>query len=178
MYSYNQVEKALAHVHFIPEDAMGAFRGRLQHFQRLGMVPSTPGRGRKISYQKADVFFWAFALELAEFGMDPKVIKQILDIIWPEVRPYLIEDNNGPDHSFFFSPGLIGKDFPRDLQQSLNRPHGVPYSLPFQIISDLADLEKPARTADALAYVARAKNRYGLINVSSLRRRVEKALST
>jgi hypothetical protein len=177
VFSYKQVEKALADVHFVPEDAMGAFRGRLQHFQRLGMVPSTPGRGRKISYERAAVFFWAFALELAEFGMDPKVIKHILDTIWPAVRPYLIEDHNGPDRYFFFSPRLIGKDAPKNLQQSLSRPRGVPYSLAFQIIFDLADLDKPPRTAAARAYVTQAKNRYGLINLGSLRRDVEKALS-
>ena len=59
MFTYKEVERALAAVHQISPSAMGAFRGRIKHFQRLGLVPSSPGKGRKISYRLEDVYVWA-----------------------------------------------------------------------------------------------------------------------
>jgi hypothetical protein len=177
-FSYKTVERALADVHHIGQDAMGAFRGRLQHFQRLGMVPSSPGRGRKISYEKADVFLWAFGLELAEFGMDPTLIKRLLDVYWPSVRPHLLEKAAGLGRFFFFSPSLIGKDVPMTLQQTSDKPHGVPFSVTACVISRLSDLDKLAgKHPNARLSLARFMSRYGMINLSRLRRDVEVALS-
>ena len=78
MFTYSKVERALAAVHKISPSAMGAFRGRIKHFQRLGLVPSSPGKGRKISYSLEDVYMWAMCLELQEFGIDPIIIKEFL----------------------------------------------------------------------------------------------------
>jgi hypothetical protein len=77
MYTYAEVERALAAVHDVPPSAMGAFRGRIKHFQRLGLVPSSPGKGRKISYRLEDVYMWAVCLEFEEFGIDPVIIKSL-----------------------------------------------------------------------------------------------------
>lgn len=78
MLTYSQVEAVLAQIHFIDSDKMGAFRGRIKHFQRIGIVPASPGRGKKISYEIQDLLVWAYGLELAQFGIDPTVIKDFL----------------------------------------------------------------------------------------------------
>jgi hypothetical protein len=52
MYTYSQVESALARVHHIPDSSLGSFRGRIKHFQRIGIVPQSSGKGKKISYEK------------------------------------------------------------------------------------------------------------------------------
>jgi len=176
-FSYKAVEKALAIVHLVPSQAMGAFRGRLQHFQRLGMVPSSPGRGRRISYEKADVCLWAFALELAEFGMDPTLIKRVLDARWPDVRPHLLESIDDRDRFFFFSPNLIGKGFPTELQQTIDKKDSVPFSITACVIADLADLEKRVVHPVGRAALAKCMSRYGMINLSRLQRDLAKALS-
>jgi hypothetical protein len=178
-FSYKSVEKALAVVHLVPSQALGAFRGRLQHFQRLGMVPSSPGRGRRISYEKADICLWAFGLEFAEFGMDPTLIKRVLDGSWLSVRPHLLENIDGRDRLFFFSPNLIGKGFPKELQQTLDKRDGIPYSMTTCVITDFTDLEGRVGLHPAgRAAFAKLVSRYGLINLSRLRQDVEKALST
>jgi hypothetical protein len=174
-FTYRAVEKALAGVHQISEEAMGLFRGRLQHLQRLGMVPSRPGRGSKISYEKADVFLWAFALEFAEFGIDPKVLKRMVDMCWRDVQPYLLKEVK-PDRYFFFSPSLIGKDFPKSFQQTVNNPRGAPCSFVPRVISSLSELDKLAINSLSRQYVDRCLSRYGMINLSRLRREVERFL--
>src|SRR5687767_1130058 len=82
MFSYGQVEAALAKAHRVDAAAMGAFRGRIKHFRLLGVVPSSPGTGRKISYERPHIYAWAFCLELAEFGIDPKIIVGVWDKYW------------------------------------------------------------------------------------------------
>jgi hypothetical protein len=75
-FTYAQVEAALASVHEIPAARMKAFRGRLKHFLRLGIVPSSPGKGNKITYTINNVYMWAICLELEEFGLDPVRIEE------------------------------------------------------------------------------------------------------
>jgi hypothetical protein len=177
-FPYSAVERALARVHLIPEATMGLFRGRLQHLQRLGMVPASPGRGRKISYEKSDVFLWAFALEIAEFGIDPKVFRKMVEISWPAVSPHLLKESGAPDRYFFFSPSFIGKDFPKTYQQTLNNQRGVPFSFTPRVISTLSELEALAGSHPlALRTLDRFMSRYGMINLSRLRREVESALA-
>jgi hypothetical protein len=72
------VESALARVHGISPSAIGAFRARIKHFQKIGIVTSSPGKGRRIDYSLHDVFLWGFGLELAEFGIDPLIIKRAI----------------------------------------------------------------------------------------------------
>jgi hypothetical protein len=176
-FSYKVVERALAAVHHIPPNALGAFRGRLQHFQRLGVVPASPGRGRKIAYTKADVYLWALGLEFAEFGMDPKPIKQFLIAYFSTIRRDFLENDDDRKQFFFFSPSLLGKDFPVSLQQSLANPSGAPYCMAAVVISDLAELDTYPRTATAHGTLERHKSRYGLIDLRRLRTNVDAALS-
>ena len=106
MFRYAEVQAALAGLHGAYPDHMGAFRGRLQHFQRLGMAPASPGRGKSIVYAFEDVARWAFALELSECGIDPARIARLLPWAWLKVGPYLCEAHEG-EKLFFAVPTLM-----------------------------------------------------------------------
>ena len=75
-FRYAVVEHALMAVHGFVEQKKGAFRARLIHFQRLKIVPASPGKGRRIAYRREDIFRWAIALEFAEFGMAPTELRK------------------------------------------------------------------------------------------------------
>ena len=108
MFTYSQVETALAKTFAIRNEALGAFRGRIKHFQRLGLVPSSPGKGRKISYEREDIYKWAIGLEFAEFGVDPSLIKNFINFFaWHYVEQHLLNDAHAPDKLFVFYPNLL-----------------------------------------------------------------------
>src|SRR5271167_5285064 len=73
-YSYAQVESALGTLFRVPATALGSFRGRVRHLQRIGLVDVAPGKGRRISYSPMQANEWMLALYLADLGVDPIVI--------------------------------------------------------------------------------------------------------
>ena len=170
-FRYAVVEQALMAVHGFVERKKGAFRARLIHFQRLKIVPTSPGKGRRIAYRREDIFRWAIALEFAEFGMDPTEIKKILDMNWFHIAPVVLEQRKGADIYLFFHPALLGRLSSEDEREIPGKP-GAPYSVTIAIISDLADLDKQAKT-DQAQTLDRFRARYGMINLSRLRRQVE-----
>jgi len=58
----------------VPATALGSFRGRVRHLQRIGLVDVAPGKGRRISYTRMQASEWMLALYLADLGVDPVVI--------------------------------------------------------------------------------------------------------
>jgi hypothetical protein len=78
MFSYGQLEAAIRSLHDVPPERAGTFKARIRHFQRIGLVPSSPGKGIKIEYEVADAWKWAICFELAEAGLMPEAIKSIL----------------------------------------------------------------------------------------------------
>jgi hypothetical protein len=174
-FRYAVVEQALMAVHGFLERKRGAFRARLIHFQRLKIVPASPGKGRRIAYRREDIFRWAIALEFAEFGMDPTEIKKILDANWKRIAPPLLELKDEADTYLFFHPALLGRLSPEDEREISGRP-GAPYSITITILSDPADLDKEVKTNEGKASIDRFRARYGMINLSRLRRKVEENL--
>jgi hypothetical protein len=167
MFTYAQVEKALASAFEVRTDAMGAFRGRIKHFQRLGLVPSSPGKGKKISYHREDIYKWAIGLEFAEFGLDPTVIKAQLVFAWPKVRRTLFLDPPDADKLFVFYPNIIS-GFLTD-----ERPPRTG-GLVCLVVDDLSQLPKLPESNVTYELLSR---RLGMINLGRLRRDVERALS-
>jgi hypothetical protein len=175
MYTYSQVESALARVHRIPASSLGAFRGRIKHLARLGLVPRSPGKGKKISYEKIDVYKWALALEFGQFGIDPTVIKLFIETHW---RSILSDLDASPDKYLFFHPCFLGKSFPKTEQESFYTPrNGVPSPILAKVIVDLSELDQMATNAMARAAIEEDKSRYGMINLGHLHRKVENALA-
>jgi hypothetical protein len=162
MSTYAEVESALAAVHQVHADALGSFRGRIKHFQRLGLVPQSPGRGKRISYELQHVLVWAFCLELSEFGIDPTVTKAFFDAVWhPILLEFLSTTGSEKDRYFRFFPNMLSRWF-------LKEGHRLGL-----ITCDVVeDLTKP------LGKDSPELTRIGIINLSHVRREVEKALRT
>jgi hypothetical protein len=80
-FKYGEVEGILARLHGADADAQaGALRGRIKHLRRLGMpFGQSPGTGNKIEYGSAEIYQFAFCLELEEFGLDPALIVGLLE---------------------------------------------------------------------------------------------------
>jgi len=173
-FTYAEVETALARVFDIPDEGMKAFRGRLIHFQRLGMAPCRPGKGKRIAYTREDVFRWAVSLDLAAFGIEPTVIRVIVKEFWNTIRPHLLFGEDC-DKYFFFHPFLLGKGPPKEQQIGL-----MPcYSVAAKVIGSLSEIDQMAKHASAIGrrFIAGAKARYGLIDLGHLRREVNHALA-
>lgn len=174
-FRYAVVEQALMSVHGFLERKRGAFRARLIHFQRLRIVPTSPGKGRRIAYRREDIFRWAIALEFAEFGMDPTEIKKILDMNWLRIAPVFLEEREGADTYLFFHPALLGR-LSREEDRETSLKPGAPYSVTIAIISDLTELDKQAEIDQAWTSLDPLRARYGMINLSRLRQKLEENL--
>ena len=82
-YSYAAVETALAGIFGADQDVQrGAFRGRLKHFQRLGLPGIESGKGTRISYSGEIASQWLVGLLMAEVGIDPILIVRIIETRW------------------------------------------------------------------------------------------------
>jgi hypothetical protein len=115
MYTYGQVERALAELHGIPpERAAGKLRSRLKHFSRIGLTPSRPGKGQKLLYTPMDCARWAVCLEFAQLETPPERVKQILgnygaSILKSFAGPMLEEDVIFWGEANFFAEAVTGK---------------------------------------------------------------------
>jgi hypothetical protein len=115
LFTYGQVEAALAKLHKVDDRALGAFRGRIKHFQRLGIVPSSPGRGKKISYEMEHVIIWAFCLELSQFGIDPSIIKRFIAVLGFAIIADFEKISHSTDDMYFaFYPNIMSNWFYSD----------------------------------------------------------------
>jgi hypothetical protein len=111
--SYAEIESILARLHGADGDVQQkAFRGRLKHLKRLGIPRGiNPGKGAKVWYKEAQLYEWAFCLELAEFGLDPTVVVALMeekfenDILHHLTEVRLQRDDD--DLYFVASPNLM-----------------------------------------------------------------------
>lgn len=93
MFSYSQVESVLAQISGIEDSRKSAFRGRLKHFRRLGLIAEKPGKGKKISYSVQDIWLLAFAFEISQFGIEPNKIKSVIDAYDKHIIEKFVEAN-------------------------------------------------------------------------------------
>ena len=170
-FSYGEVEAALAKVFSIRDVARGAFRARLNNFQKLGFVPSSPGRGRRVSYRPEDIYRWAIGLEFAEFGVDPSLIGPFVNYFaWEFVKQHLLDD--GPDKLFVFYPNLLS-GWGRDA----DKPQHMA-GLVCAVVDNLSELEeRRAKAQGQNVHYDLLCGRLGMINLGRLRREVEQALA-
>jgi hypothetical protein len=158
---YGEIERAIASLHFVTEQSSGVFRGRLRHFQKLGLVPAAPGRGAKIDYDRKAAVDWAVAFELAELGVQPELIKHFIERCGPGIFNFFEQPTpDGEDHFLCFEPAF--------LTMHMNRHTGQPITL-------MTALEKPL--SGLPAFFGKSMSRCGsVINLSRLKRDLGEAL--
>jgi hypothetical protein len=166
VYGYGQVEEALARVHRIATPVRGAFKARIKHFQRLGMVPQSPGKGKKIAYGVADVYRWELGLQFVEFGIDPTAIKSFLETTWDKLRPHL---DVVPDRKLVFHPRFLSRVTPEEGAWYRPVPPGV-LAMQAIVVNNISELDPTELTYGF-------EDRFGLINLGRLRREVDAALA-
>jgi hypothetical protein len=82
-YSYAVVETSLATIFGAsPDIQRGAFRARLKHFQRLGLPGIESGKGTRVDYTFPLACQWLIGLMMAEVGVDPIIIVQVVKTRW------------------------------------------------------------------------------------------------
>ncbi len=170
-YRYAQVEAVLAKLHDVDEAGMGAFRGAIIHLQRLGVVPSSPGRGKKIVYSLENTAVWAICFELSEFGFDPKAIASYMaGLGWSILREFSDIDVNAEDRFFVFWPTELGNRVCESLRKAGIMKFGA-IRHNFVSASKLSDIY----ALDGLDL--RARRRVGIVNLSALKRELITALA-
>jgi len=95
---FKAVEEIFFTRHIIAESSEQAFRGRLQHFQRIGFPDGVnTGRGKPAQYGWTQLFQLAFALDFVELGQPPevaaKIVRENSDVLMAAVasmKPQLI----------------------------------------------------------------------------------------
>ncbi|MEP3224390.1 MAG: hypothetical protein ABJO01_00310 [Parasphingorhabdus sp.] len=71
-FTYAEILDILSLKHGIKQDKKVAFRGRLQHFQRLGFpAGANTGKGKGATYSWRELFLIGLALECLEIGSTP-----------------------------------------------------------------------------------------------------------
>jgi hypothetical protein len=160
LFSYAQVETILVAAYKIKPSAKGAFRGRIKHFQRLGIVPSSPGKGRKIAYERKDIYAWALCLEFAEFGMDPTIAREFFKHSFPLIDA-LLHKKNLPKYLVFYPNVVSG--WINDKLGTTGRASFVTVPSP------------NLRSLDAL--VGMHAERAGVINLIHIRTAIEAAIA-
>ena len=79
-FQYSEIFDILSKKHQISKSKAISFRGRLQHFQRLGFpLGINTGRGKRVKYTWRELFLMGLALEYVEIGSTPeRIVQEIL----------------------------------------------------------------------------------------------------
>jgi len=170
MLSYAEAEFTLASIFKANSKAqVGAFRARLKHLKRLGIpLGINPGRGKKISYQRAELYQWCFCLELEEFGIDPSIITRIVREYWskllgPGFAAVAKESTDAQETLFVFVPQLMSVGWrPKQEFPGIGLPFG------FRGRDDMKDL---------IDLIGAGESRISLFIVNNRVRQIEKAFA-
>ena len=95
-YSYGAVEKALGVV-FGADSAtqQSILRGRLRHFQRLGLSHIKAGRGARITYSREQADQLLIALLLTDIGITPDFVVKFIKRDWSQLKIWIGRATDG-----------------------------------------------------------------------------------
>jgi hypothetical protein len=174
-FTYGEVVNALAFMHGIDRTTMGAFEARIRHFQRLGIAPSSPGKGKRIQYDFSAALVWAFCLELAEFGIAPEIIKKIVDVRGESIITH--SPRGDGDVLFWFTPMfLVAGRFDEEFHEKEELMLWSGIELASDLVLDFSRPPGRRRPGKDEAFRSEPARRLLIINVSALRRLLGEAL--
>ena len=81
-FTYKEIQEILTQKHHIADANRTAFRGRIQHMQRLGFPTGVnTGKGKRVPYTWRELLLMALAFEYLEIGSTPdRSIAEIIKI--------------------------------------------------------------------------------------------------
>jgi hypothetical protein len=86
-FTFSQVEAILAQAFNVTDEKRGTFVARLQQLQKFGIPGQTNvGRGRKATYDAAQIMKVHLALDLLDVGLGPALIKTIIEKAYNDER--------------------------------------------------------------------------------------------
>ena len=108
-FTYKEIQEILTHKHRIAHANRTAFRGRIQHMQRLGFPTGVnTGKGKRVPYTWRELLLIALAFEYLEIGSTPdrsiaEIIK-IEDMLLAGLSKVIlaVEQPNGSDQAKHF----------------------------------------------------------------------------
>ena len=163
MASYAEVERVLAKINEIDESRMGAFRGRMAHFRRVGLSPASPGKGKRIDYALDDIAILAFAVELAQVGVDPISIKRLVDI-W---KKRILEKFR--EVGLYATIDIYAIFWPKFASEALDEDDAIEALGWFQVITN---------GGDSREFWSKLGRRAVLFNISQLKRDIDAAVAS
>lgn len=107
MHTFQFVEQVLTELHGGGDFAKSRISSRIKHFNRLGFFPTSPGKGKRISYTFEDVAKWEYALQILEFGLDPTAMLFVVDKTWSHVFPRIEEEDSGRNDLIVITPRAV-----------------------------------------------------------------------
>jgi hypothetical protein len=94
MAGYSDVMKVLAALYGADEVVVrGQLRGRVQNLQKLGIpIGLQVGKGKKIDYKREQIYQIVLCMELAEIGVIPSKISDIIKRWWESILKILRQE--------------------------------------------------------------------------------------
>ncbi len=101
-FTYKEIQTILSRKHNIADRNEMAFRGRIQHMQRLGFPSGVnTGKGRPVSYTWRELLLLALVFEYLEIGSTPdRAIAEIVkieDMILSGIAKVILADHDDAD---------------------------------------------------------------------------------
>jgi hypothetical protein len=91
----------------------------VHHLQKLGLVPTASGRGKKPRYSTEEVAIWAFCIELIQVGIAPTLIDRLVKKFWNGILYCFLEGSTWDEDCYFvFQPKMLSPDFPDNVDLS------------------------------------------------------------
>ena len=118
---------------------------------------------------------WALALELAQFGVDPSIIKRIVSVvasrlIWETIRQ--------TRQYYFFHPNMIGKEVP-EMTDLKTAQYYNSYGVGQFIGTSIDDIARGVvRMELAAPWIERFRARYGSVDLTRLLLHVEQVIES
>ncbi len=136
----------------------------LKHFQRIGLVPSSPGKGQKIEYKIVDAITWALCFEFAELGLPPDQIKALIRLCGRKLFESFEGPLQGEDQIFVLRGNFLEWHLNPEGRQRIGGEGETTFgTIPMSQLCDMIFQKKPFP-------------RVLMINLTHLKRELGKAL--
>jgi hypothetical protein len=114
VFTYSTVERALVATYKVPRKAQAAFRGKLGHLQRQGLLGARhqPGKGRALAYTADLMHRLVFACEALEFGLSRATVVALVRAHWERRLRKIFQD---AERAATIDPGPNGDNTGSDI---------------------------------------------------------------